>query len=203
QLAMESLGQLNLMSLLGRLASKSPTPGGGAVAGLVGAQSAALARMVVSYSLGRKSLAEHQSQLETIATQLDNARGVMLSLADADADAYASLSALWGSKSEKPDEFRAAVRRAIQVPRSVMAASADLLRLCESLAPISNPNLASDLVAAAVLAEAAAKAASLNAHVNAEQLDGVDERDRLLSEVDTAIADAAERRARVASASGR
>lgn len=200
---MDTLASMTVADLLDSLASKSPAPGGGAVAGLVGAQAAALARMVVSYSLGRKSLAEHQASLETIATQFDNARGVMLSLADADADAYASLSALWGSKSERPDDFRVAVRRAIQVPRAVMAASADLLRLCETLAPISNPNLASDLVAAAVLAEASAKAASLNVHVNAEQLDDAGERDRLLSEVDTAIADAAERRARVASTAGR
>ncbi len=200
---MDTLTSMTMADLLDALASKSPAPGGGAVAGLVGAQASALARMVVSYSLGRKSLTEHQADLERIAVQLDNARGVMLSLADADAQAYASLSALWGSKGEKPDEFRAAVRRAIQVPRSVMAAAADLLRLCDSLAPISNPNLASDLVASAVLAEAAAKAASLNVHVNAEQLDDTGERDRLLTEVDSAIADAGERRARVASVAGR
>lgn len=200
---MDTLASMTVADLLDSLASKSPAPGGGAVAGLVGAQSAALARMVVSYSLGRKSLTEHQDALEAIAAQLDNARGMMLSLADADADAYASLSDLWGRKLDEPEAFRAAVRRAIQVPRSVMAAAADLLRLCERLAPISNPNLASDLVAAAVLAEAAAKAASLNVHVNAEQLADADERARLLTEVDTAIADAAERRAGVASAAGR
>ncbi len=200
---MDTLARLTVADLLDKLASKSPAPGGGAVAGLVGAQAAALARMVVSYSLGRKSLAEHQPALESIAAQLDNARGVMLGLADADAEAYAGLNALWGRRAEEPDAFRAAVRRAIHAPRSVMAASADLLRLCEALAPISNPNLASDLVAAAVLAEAAAKAASLNVHVNADQLDDAGERDRLLTEADTAIADAAERRARVASAAGR
>jgi formiminotetrahydrofolate cyclodeaminase len=202
-MVMDTLASLTVADLLDKLASKSPAPGGGAVAGLVGAQSAALARMVVSYSLGRKSLAEHQADLETIAGQLDNARGIMLTLADADAEAYAALSALWSKRDDDPTAFQQAVRRAIQVPRSVMAAAADLLRLCEALAPISNANLASDLVAAAVLAEASAKAASLNVHVNAEQLADAAERSRLLSEVDTAIADAAERRAHVASAAGR
>ncbi|MEO1584891.1 MAG: cyclodeaminase/cyclohydrolase family protein [Planctomycetota bacterium] len=203
---MKTLASLTVADLLDSLASKSPAPGGGAVAGLVGAQAAALARMVVSYSLGRKSLAEHQASLGAIAAQVDNARGVMLSLADADAEAYARLSALWKLPEDDPERrarFQPAVRWAIQVPRSAMAAAGDILRLCERLAPISNPNLASDLVASAVLAEAAAKAASLNVLVNAEQLDDAAERGRLLTEVDTAIADAAERRAHVASAAGR
>ncbi|MEO1716005.1 MAG: cyclodeaminase/cyclohydrolase family protein [Planctomycetota bacterium] len=184
---MDTLASLTVADLLDSLASKSPAPGGGAVAGLVGAQAAALARMVVSYSLGRKSLAEHQAELEAIAVQLDNARGVMLSLADADADAYAGLNALWGSKSEKPGEFEAAVRRAIQVPRAVVAAASDLLRLCEKLTPISNPNLRSDLVAAAVLAYASAETASLNVKVNAPQLSDETDRSRVLAEADAQL----------------
>ncbi|MEM0984596.1 MAG: cyclodeaminase/cyclohydrolase family protein, partial [Planctomycetota bacterium] len=141
---------------------------------------------------------DHQDELESIAAQLDNARGVMLALADADADAYASLSALWGSQSEKPAEFQSAVRRAIHVPRSVMAAATDLLRLCEKLSPISNPNLRSDLVAAAVLAHAAAETASLNIGVNAPQLSDNDERSRVLTDRDASRATALQLRDRVA-----
>lgn len=196
---MESIAQLTLAELLDRLASKSPAPGGGAVAGLVGAQAAALARMVVSYSLGRRSLAEHQDELEALAQQLDNARGVMLTLADADAEAYATLSAVWSKRHDDPAAFERAVRRAIRVPRSVMAAAVDLLRLCESLAPISNPNLRSDLVAAAVLAEAAGEAAALNVRVNAPQLSDERDRARVLAECDAVLRSAREHRTRVGS----
>lgn len=197
---MESLSSLTVADLLERLASKTPAPGGGAVAGLVGAQAAALASMVVAYSLGRKSLAQHQEQLESISQQLENARGLLLVLADADADAYAELSALWKlpvEDTERIERFQPAVREAILVPQSVMAAAADLLRLCEALAPISNANLASDLRASAILAYSSAEAAALNVRVNAPQLADDHERAGVLAACDSALISMKQRRDRV------
>ncbi|MEM9166467.1 MAG: cyclodeaminase/cyclohydrolase family protein [Planctomycetota bacterium] len=191
---MDTLARMTTGDLLDRLASKSPVPGGGAVAGLVGAQAAALARMVVSYSLGRRSLADHQRELEGAALQLDNARGVLLALADEDAQAYAALSNAWGSRGDDRAVFEAAVRSAIRVPQAVVAACGDLLRLCERLGPISNPNLRSDLVGAAVLAEASSVAAGLNIRVNALQLADAAERDGVLSSLDAALVEHAARR---------
>lgn len=198
---MEPLSSLTLADLLDRLASKIPAPGGGAAAGLVGAHAAALARMVVSYSLGRKSLAAHQEELASLGAQLDKGRGVMLALADEDAEAYEALSGLWPLPADDPRrqrEFQGVVRRAIMVPRAVVAAAADLLRACERLLPISNPNLRSDLIAAAVLAEAAGIAAGLNVRVNAPHLADEAERARVLADLDAVLNDTAGRRARVA-----
>ena len=47
-----SLPDASLLNLLESLAAKQPTPGGGAVASLTAAIGAALAQMVVNYSLG-------------------------------------------------------------------------------------------------------------------------------------------------------
>jgi formiminotetrahydrofolate cyclodeaminase len=161
--------------------------------------------MVVSYSLGRKSLAAHRDELAAIASQLDTARGVMLALADEDAEAYATLSSLWKLPADDPGRtgaFQAAVRRAIMVPRTVAAAAVDLLRACERLLPISNPNLRSDLIAAAVLAETAAVAAGLNVRVNAPQLEDPAEHERVLRDLEGVLADAASRRNSLASQLG-
>ncbi|MFN5944565.1 MAG: cyclodeaminase/cyclohydrolase family protein, partial [Phycisphaerae bacterium] len=46
-----SFSSLSLSTFLAQTAAKQPTPGGGAVAGLTGALAAALAHMVVNYSL--------------------------------------------------------------------------------------------------------------------------------------------------------
>ena len=52
-----SFTPLTLDQFLDSVAAKTPAPGGGAVASAVGALSAALAGMVVSYSTGKKNLA--------------------------------------------------------------------------------------------------------------------------------------------------
>jgi formiminotetrahydrofolate cyclodeaminase len=80
-----TLASLTLDEFLRQTAAKTPTPGGGAVACTTGALAAALAGMVVSYSLGKKSLAPHQPDLEQAARSLENARSLFLRLADEDA----------------------------------------------------------------------------------------------------------------------
>ena len=73
---MPRLEDLSLADYLGALAAKSPTPGGGAVASTTGATAAALAGMVVAYSLGKKNLAPHQPLLEDAAHRLGHEAAV-------------------------------------------------------------------------------------------------------------------------------
>src|SRR5262249_2352333 len=156
-----------------RIAAKSPTPGGGAVACAVGALAAALAGMVVSYSLGKKSLAAHQGELERAAHSLENARAVLLELAEEEAQADGLVNELMklpGGGARRKADLPGAIQASIQVPMAAIAAASDLLRLCESLAPITNPQLHSDLGIAAELAASAARASLWNVRVNAGML---------------------------------
>jgi hypothetical protein len=57
---MTAIEHMTLDELLERIGSKTPTPGGGAVASIVTALAASLARMVVAYSHGKKKLAAHE-----------------------------------------------------------------------------------------------------------------------------------------------
>ena len=167
---MELLGSLTVTDMLDRLGSKEPVPGGGAAAGVAGALSAALASMVVAYSLGRKSLAPHQDALAGTDRLLRDARGKFLELADRDAKAYAALSGLWGLAESDPKhqaEWGGAIELAIEVPTKIMEAGLELLACYEALVPICNQNLTSDLAGAAALAEACVKAAGQNVRVNA------------------------------------
>src|ERR1044071_2665053 len=91
---MTTLAATPFAELLSRIAAKTPPPGGGAVACATGALAAALAGMVVSYSLGKKSLAAHQDELERAAHALENARAVFLELAEEDAGAYGLVNEL-------------------------------------------------------------------------------------------------------------
>jgi formiminotetrahydrofolate cyclodeaminase len=165
---MTSFASQPFSGFLASIASKTPTPGGGAVASAVGALAAALAQMVVSYSVGKKALAQHEGRLQEASKVLERARGLLLELADEDAAAYGTVNEL--SKLPESDPRRAALPAAnaasVQVPLAVMAACVDLLRLFESLAGITNKQLWSDLAIAAVLADAAARSSRWNVAVN-------------------------------------
>ena len=54
--AEDGFAELPLNELLQQIAAHQPVPGGGAVAGIVTSLAAALGGMVVSYSVGKKSL---------------------------------------------------------------------------------------------------------------------------------------------------
>lgn len=155
--------------LLSAIGDKTPAPGGGATASAAGALAAALGRMVVSYSVGRKSLAEHRPTLERAERALDRTAQLLLDLAAEDAQAYAlvnELQRLPEGDARRQREMPAAVEAAIGAPAAVVAACADLLRLLEQLRPISNEHLRSDLAVAAILAEAAARSGWWNVRIN-------------------------------------
>lgn len=161
---------MRFADFLSAVAAKSPAPGGGAVASACGALSAALAQMVVSYSIGKKDLLEQQEELRLSASKLERARSMFLELADEDAAAYGHLNMLQKlppNDARRIAELPQAQLLAVQVPRSVAATAIDLLRLFEHLAPITNRHLRSDLGIAADLAEATVRSAFWNVRINA------------------------------------
>ncbi len=166
----------HVTGFLNDLAAKSATPGGGAAACLAGATAASLAHMVVAFSLGRKSLAEHQSELEAASTTLLALRDDFLRLADEDAQAYGALNAAMKLPNEDPARgptLASTARAATDVPQRALARALELLRLADTLTPITNPFLRSDLAISAVLADAAARASRWNIVINAPTLDEV------------------------------
>jgi formiminotetrahydrofolate cyclodeaminase len=192
---MTSLASLHFGDLLSQIAAKTPAPGGGAVACATGALAASLAHMVVSYSLGKKSLAAHQDSLQHASAALKRANQLLLELADEDAHAYALVNELMRLPETDPrrqQEWGAAIDASIQIPMAAIATCADLLRLAETLAPITNTMLHSDLAIAAVLAESAARASRWNVLVNVAALPA-DRRTPILAEADRILESAAAR----------
>ncbi len=164
-----NLERASVGDLLDAIAAKTPIPGGGAVSSIVGALAAALGGMVVSYSVGKTSLAEHEPALRSAAERLGASRALLLGLAEEDAAAYAvvnELSRLPEGDQRRKSEMPSAARAAINAPRATAGACADLLRLLEELGPITNRGLRSDLAIAAVLADAGVRAAAWNVFIN-------------------------------------
>lgn len=189
-----STAEETIENLLGAIAAKSPTPGGGAVAAITSAFAAALGRMVVDYSRSKESLQEHRQLLEEALGTLQELQDSALRLADDDAKAFGHLSDLWGLPADdarRQAEWEGAVAGAIAAPRQIMGVSMSTLRLLEQLAGKTIRALRSDLAITALLAEAGVRAAACNVRINTPLLDDKAEAAELEAEVVGAIQRAA------------
>jgi formiminotetrahydrofolate cyclodeaminase len=161
-----------LGDFLDRLADRVPAPGGGAVAALHAAQGAALLGMVARYTTGER-YAAHQVTIGRIITEVDELRGIALRLAEADADAFTAVTdayALPKSTDEEKAARSAAIGQALVnaawPPAQVISVAGMVVDLAEALAAIGNPNIISDVAAAAEAARAAAATARVNVEIN-------------------------------------
>ncbi|MGW1740334.1 cyclodeaminase/cyclohydrolase family protein [Nocardia sp. NPDC001965] len=161
---------------LGELAAKVPAPGGGAVAALHAAQGAALIAMVARYTTRAKD-AEHRPVVDRIIEAADTARARALALADADADAFTAVGAAYKLPKDTDDEatarsaaIHAALLEAARVPAAVIDEADRILGLATELLPIGNPNVVTDIGAAAAAARAAAVTSQLNIEINVVSL---------------------------------
>ncbi len=164
-----TLGQEQLNDLLHEIAAKTPAPGGGAVASMIGAIGAALGQMSMRYSIRKKTPDEKRTQIEGYLDQFDCYRERMLQAADADAKAYGELNRLQRLDENDPQRiahWKDAVQGSIQVPLSVVDETLAILHVLREFAPLCNRWLQSDLAIAAILAESTARSAAWNVQVN-------------------------------------
>ena len=166
------LGTQTLSQLLDDLAAKQPTPGGGAVAGVLLGLSTALGNMVLAYS-GKQSLEEHHPLHADCMKFLLAAKEEAIALGDSDAAAYEKVSALWKLPEDdatRIEQWDNALSDAIQIPLQTLDLSQRILITLKTLHAKTNTMLASDLAIAAILAEASARAAFWNVGINTSQM---------------------------------
>jgi len=156
-----------IVDFLTSLADKVPAPGGGATAALHAAQGAALLGMVARYTTGEK-YAEHAAVVADVIGETDALRAESLELAEKDAAAFTAVSDAYRlpKGEERTLAIAAALVAAAEPPARVVEAAARLVSICETLLPIGNPNLLTDVAAAAEAARAALATARINVEVN-------------------------------------
>lgn len=187
------MNDLTVTQLLDSIGDRTPTPGGGAVASIVTAIAAALAKMVVNYSVNKKSLADHAADNQAALDRLETNVAEALRLAEADAVAFARLGSLWKLASDHPDRVAGwddAVQAAIEAPQGVMRLCAAMLDNLSRLVTTTNTMLASDLAIAAILAEAGLRSASWNVRINLPQVGDPARRETLERETDQMVREA-------------
>ena len=147
---------------LDALASRNPTPGGGAVAAHLGAQSTALFAMVCRYS-------KHGDFGPQFIAALDASTQRFLELGEADEAAYKTLikSLKTGRQNGfEPDQIDAAYLQAAEPPLMIFELAAKIARQFQTVQASTNQNLASDTAMVGMMLDCTLKCAELNIHIN-------------------------------------
>src|SRR5207248_2286691 len=138
-----------------QLAAPTATPGGGSAAAASAAMAAGLATMVASMSRGKKAYLQYERELSEAISRLSHLREELKAAIDADAESYnAVMSAYKRAKDSANADgmVDSALKRATSIPLSVAERAREVSSLVETLRPITNPNMKSDLTTAAALA---------------------------------------------------
>ena len=175
---------------LSRLASRQPTPGGGAAAALHAAQGAALVAMVARYTTGPK-YEQHAALVARVTSAADHLIIEALRLADADEHAFQSVIDSYKLPSEteqlkatKAAAIRDALVQAAHTPAQLIKVSGEVVDLATELFDVANPNVISDVAAAADAARAAATTARVNIDINVVAIKDTAARTRLAEQTD-------------------
>ncbi|WP_301960169.1 cyclodeaminase/cyclohydrolase family protein [uncultured Dialister sp.] len=158
------------------LGSGSPAPGGGAAAGLLGAQACALAEMVCHLTESNKNYAEFHEKAKEYASLFNMARSIFLDLMDEDAANFLDLMKTLRSIRSLPLEKRQeeqlkAFKKAIAVPQQMAQTMSELLPSFTNLLLKGNQNALSDSIMAAQSAIACIHASIINVKINMKYID--------------------------------
>ena len=152
-----------LKKYLDELASRSPVPGGGSAAALVGALGAALISMVAHYSLKKGKPKAVESRIRKIIKESEKMRRRLLILAELDAKVYLGVV----KARHKPGAIKAKARKkAREVPFEVCRLCYHALTVTPYLTKEGNPHLLSDIKVALEFLLSAFNAAMINVEIN-------------------------------------
>jgi formiminotetrahydrofolate cyclodeaminase len=163
----------SIQQFLDGLASKSPTPGGGSAAAIIGAMGAALVSMVCNLTVGKKNYEEVATEMQEVLQTTEQLRATLNDLVRADMEVFEQVMRAYGlpketdeQKQRRTEEIQASLKAATDVPLTCAKASAEVIKLSQKVAEKGNRNVISDAGVAVVAAYAALRSAALNVYVN-------------------------------------
>ncbi len=143
---------------LNDLASGSPAPGGGSVAALAGAHSAALVSMVCRLTIDKKKYKDVEKEMKEVLKKSEKLRERFLILAEEDKSAF--LNVIREKYSAK------SLKKAAAVPAETTKLANEVIKLAKIAKQKGNKNAITDAKIAVDLAQVAKKGAILNVEAN-------------------------------------
>ena len=191
------LRKLTVEGFIDETASSSPAPGGGSIAALNAASSAALITMVANLTLGKEKYAAVEGDMKEVAAKAGALKDDFLALIDEDSNAFNKIMAAFKLPKDT-DEAKKARSAAIQdatkgaalVPFKVGQKANELFALAEEVITKGNQNAITDGAVAAMNARAAVRGAFLNVKINLGSIkDGlfVEELQKKMAEIENEV----------------
>lgn len=167
------LRKLTVEGFINETASSSPAPGGGSIAALNAASSAALITMVANLTLGKEKYAAVEEDMKEVAAKAGAMKDDFLALIDEDSNAFNKIMAAFKlpkdtdeAKKARSAAIQEATKGAALVPFKVGQKANELFALAEEVITKGNQNAITDGAVAAMNARAAVRGAFLNVKIN-------------------------------------
>ena len=155
-----------LEEYLNVLSQRTPVPGGGSAAALVGSLGAALISMVANYSIKPNQPQAIQNKIQTILKKNEAIRLKLLEMVDLDAEAYLRVVEARRGPDISRKKKTAALRQARAIPNKVCRLCYKALALTPFLVVKGNRYLLSDVKVAIEFLLAAYQSAKVNIEIN-------------------------------------
>ena len=194
--AKKSLLKMNLRQFCNETLRDSPAPGGGSVAGLMGALGVSLGGMVANLSAGKRGWDDKLHYFSNWAVKAQQLKDELLLLVDEDTAAFNKVMDAFALPKESAEEKNAraaaieqATKHAAEIPLKVMEAASKSYQLLFEMAEKGNPASISDVGVGTLATRACIKGAALNVKINLGQLKDEKFKSDLLKKVQQITAD--------------
>jgi len=168
-----ALVNMTLRGFADELSMDSPAPGGGSVAALCGALSAALAAMVANLTVGKKGYEGVHNDMVATAVRGQALKDQLLDAVDRDTRAFNKVMEAFRLPKTTPEQaaekdraVEDANKEATLVPLEVLEKAVEAAGLARTAAAVGNRNSVSDAGVAGLAAEAAGEGAYYNVLIN-------------------------------------
>ncbi len=165
--------RMEIRAFIDELASDSPAPGGGSVAALCASLGSALVSMVANLTIGKEKYKDSWDLMEDVVGKSESLRFKFVDLMNKDTESFNTfMSALKMPKAtedEKCSRKKAmgeASKLATEIPLLTLESCVEMAELAYLAAKNGNTNTISDAGSAALIAEAAGRAAAYNVKIN-------------------------------------
>lgn len=186
------LADMTIKQFLEETASNSPVPGGGSVAALSAAISAALTQMVANLTVGRKDYQQVQNDAEEVLVNAKKGQEFFVDYMDKDSDSFNKVmgafrlpKATEEEKTLRSSAVQEAYKEAALVPLETAREAYKMMDMIQFVVEKGNKNAASDGLVAAMLCRTAVLSALYNVKINLSSIKDRSFKEKISTEVDT------------------